>query len=128
VTGGIGSEVRGAVLPDGVLVSLMATGAGALLQAAERARRIKRALIEMMIVHRRAQVKKANCILMNSTVCMKPSGHFNRGWMSGRSNIHRKNNYNKLGYRRIRSNDFLDRTLRINSQLYGQSFTDSETQ
>jgi len=33
--GGIGSDVRGAVLPDGVFVSLTTTGGGALLQAAK---------------------------------------------------------------------------------------------
>jgi hypothetical protein len=54
VVGGIGSEVRGRVLPVGVFVSSTTTGAGALLQAAERASRSKSALIKIIVIHLRA--------------------------------------------------------------------------
>jgi hypothetical protein len=74
VVGGIGREVRGGVFPLGVFVSPTATGAGALLQAMESASKSKIALIKIVVVWRRTEVRKDDCILADSRIRMKSSG------------------------------------------------------
>ena len=76
VVGGIGSEVRGSVLPEGVFVSLTTTGAGALLHAAKSN---KKEMITSPIVERRAQLEKADCILTNSPFRIITSDYSSRG-------------------------------------------------
>jgi len=67
-TGGIGSDVRGALLPVGVSVLLTTTGAGAFPQAAQRATAAN------TMSKRRARMKKADCILTGSNFQMNCQG------------------------------------------------------
>jgi hypothetical protein len=59
--GGIGSDVRGIALPVGVSVLLTTTGAGAFPHAAQRAHTTN------TMSRRHARIKKADCILTDSS-------------------------------------------------------------